>query len=329
MDLLAFGAGLRRNGIFFALLRSMGRCGMETAHTFLEKQTEQKFANILRVKYRGILAITLTIYLRSGSTIYRKHRQLRKFQGTGSGAISSTNRGEVGTNMKTTEVTIISESVGKSETMEMHALGGQATAHASSNPQQFRRDKTPMGGEDSKQPSTHAPTHATSVSAGAVSRPQRRIYHEVNNAAWQYTKCALLFFLVIVITWIPSSANRVYSYIHPGEISITLQFMSATVLPLQGFWNAVIYAVTSAAACKQLFNQMKEVVLEKTGRDGGSNIRGRQDEPRRSMGIGGNFGTVRNNGADSETESMRELAKSVDGSDDGRSASIAVSKSGA
>jgi hypothetical protein len=46
-----------------------------------------------------------------------------------------------------------------------------------------------------------------------------------------------------------------YSHIHPNEVSKPLQFMSATVLPLQGFWNAVIYAVTSWAACKALLEE--------------------------------------------------------------------------
>ena len=84
----------------------------------------------------------------------------------------------------------------------------------------------------------------------------RRRNHELNNAAWSYTKCSILFFTAILITWIPSSANRVYSVIHKNEVSVVLEFMSAFVLPLQGFWNAVIYAVTSWAACKNLFQDL-------------------------------------------------------------------------
>lgn len=82
---------------------------------------------------------------------------------------------------------------------------------------------------------------------------RRRAAYEANNATWSYTKCALLFFFAMLVTWIPSSANRVYSVVHPGEASLALEYMSAFVLPLQGFWNAIIYCVTSWGACKMLW----------------------------------------------------------------------------
>jgi hypothetical protein len=84
----------------------------------------------------------------------------------------------------------------------------------------------------------------------------RRRNYELNNAAWAYTKCAFLFFTALLITWIPSSTNRVYSLIH-GDSIPAVEFMSAFVLPLQGFWNAIIYAVTSWAACKNLWSDMR------------------------------------------------------------------------
>ncbi len=76
--------------------------------------------------------------------------------------------------------------------------------------------------------------------------------YEANNAAWSYTKCAILFFTAMLVAWIPSSANRVYSVVHTDEASLPLEYMSALVLPLQGLWNTVIYMVTSWKACKQL-----------------------------------------------------------------------------
>lgn len=87
--------------------------------------------------------------------------------------------------------------------------------------------------------------------------PARRRNRELNNAAWQYTKCALLFFTAILITWIPSSANRVYAVFHTKHSSVPLEFMSAFVLPLQGFWNALIYMVTSWGACKSLLSDLR------------------------------------------------------------------------
>src|SRR5690606_13524825 len=50
-----------------------------------------------------------------------------------------------------------------------------------------------------------------------ISAQQRRKNYEAHNAAWSYTKCAILFFTAILITWIPSSANRAYSVINNSQ----------------------------------------------------------------------------------------------------------------
>lgn len=82
---------------------------------------------------------------------------------------------------------------------------------------------------------------------------QARRRHEANSATWPYVKCAMLFFSALLVTWIPSSGNRVYTLINKGDVSKPLFFASAFVLPLQGFWNAIIYMMTSWAACKSLW----------------------------------------------------------------------------
>lgn len=52
---------------------------------------------------------------------------------------------------------------------------------------------------------------------------------------------------------VPSSINRVYSLIRPDTPNIALAYVAGLVLSLMGFWNSVIYIVTSRAACKELF----------------------------------------------------------------------------
>jgi hypothetical protein len=99
--------------------------------------------------------------------------------------------------------------------------------------------------------------HQDNSNNNTRSRGRRTHHHyESHNATWQYTKCAILFFAVLLITWIPSSGNRVYSLIHRDEMSKPLFFASAFVLPLQGFWNAIIYIMTSWAACKSLWGYL-------------------------------------------------------------------------
>lgn len=76
---------------------------------------------------------------------------------------------------------------------------------------------------------------------------------EANRAAFGYTKVASLFFVSLLVTWVPSSINRVYSLIYPESISVPYAYAAGIVLSLMGFWNSVIYVTTSRAACRTLF----------------------------------------------------------------------------
>ena len=76
---------------------------------------------------------------------------------------------------------------------------------------------------------------------------------EANRAAYSYTFIASLFFVSLLVTWVPSSINRVYSLIHPEAVSVEYAYAAGVVLSLMGFWNSVIYIATSWRACKKLF----------------------------------------------------------------------------
>ena len=75
---------------------------------------------------------------------------------------------------------------------------------------------------------------------------------ETNADAWLYARAAFLFFCVLLISWIPASINRLYSFIHPEQLVFGLNFAAALTLPLQGFWNCVIYIITSQTAVRNL-----------------------------------------------------------------------------
>lgn len=138
-----------------------------------------------------------------------------------------------------------------------------------------------------------------------------------NNAIWHYTKCALFFFTALLVTWIPSSCNRVYSVVHHNKTVMALEFMGAGVLPLQGFWNAVIYAVTSWKACEMFFGEdLREFLRgdpdsegKKLRRDGGHQRTSSRVIIGQVAGVGTNpFHKMGGRGPASETESMEELA---------------------
>ncbi|TVY82784.1 Cyclic AMP receptor [Lachnellula suecica] len=95
------------------------------------------------------------------------------------------------------------------------------------------------------------------TSSNPLGIPRQYTANEANTAIWSYTKVSLLFFIAMMVTWIPSSANRVYSAVHTDEVSLPLLYASAFVLPLQGFWNFIIYAMTSLEACKKMYRNIR------------------------------------------------------------------------
>ncbi|OAP57981.1 hypothetical protein AYL99_07071 [Fonsecaea erecta] len=68
---------------------------------------------------------------------------------------------------------------------------------------------------------------------------------------WKYAKFAFLCTIVLFITWVPISVNRVYNnFISPDRQIYGLYLTSAACIPLHGFGNFVIYITTSWAECK-------------------------------------------------------------------------------
>lgn len=79
---------------------------------------------------------------------------------------------------------------------------------------------------------------------------------EINADAWLYARVAFLFFCSLLICWVPSSINRLYSIIYPNTMVFGLNYIAAFVLPLQGFFNAIIYIISSQTACRNLWRSM-------------------------------------------------------------------------
>jgi hypothetical protein len=87
-----------------------------------------------------------------------------------------------------------------------------------------------------------------------VRRPWNRFLRKLRNLdpiKLAYLRTSFVFALSILITWTPSSINRVYSFVHPKSTSYWLNLASAVVLPLQGLWNGVIFSATSWTVLKE------------------------------------------------------------------------------
>ncbi|MCJ1402711.1 hypothetical protein MMC11_005932 [Xylographa trunciseda] len=179
---------------------------------------------------------TFTIYLLAGRDIFLKRQQLRSFQPSPE-PLSIENPF---TSWKTTEVQI---------TSELATMESPSTSHLSKELDPHSRVLSSQGfeqysvtvGRGPERPKSEITTHL-----------QHNVALEANAAAWGYTKCALLFFVSLMITWVPSSIFRVYSLVHPGTTSWPLAFSAGVVLPLMGFWNSVIYTTTSWRAVSHL-----------------------------------------------------------------------------
>ncbi|EPE09683.1 g-protein coupled receptor [Ophiostoma piceae UAMH 11346] len=275
----------------------------------------------------AVILVTFFIYIRAGSEIYKKHRQLRDFKYS-----YSHHEPEPLQTMddmhgaKTTQVYVTTEintahhtehggdhDQSNGESIDLSPLGRRDpsgtsasaakdttavyTVHisASNNRNSYNdvdlqlpiqspalnHSQDQSQNQNQNQDSHSFPslepqrTHASTANASALApvattvsnvqgprnpatqRLRRKAAYEANSAAWSYTKCALLFFTAMLVTWIPSSANRVFSVVHIDKISLPLEYMSAFVLPLQGFWNAIIYVVTSWKACRTLWDDVR------------------------------------------------------------------------
>ncbi|KAH8698345.1 hypothetical protein BGW36DRAFT_448258 [Talaromyces proteolyticus] len=77
--------------------------------------------------------------------------------------------------------------------------------------------------------------------------------NEADPEAWLYARVAFLFFIALLITWVPSSANRIYALVNPNSVNFGLNYAASFVFPLQAFWNTVVYIISSQTACRELW----------------------------------------------------------------------------
>ena len=78
-------------------------------------------------------------------------------------------------------------------------------------------------------------------------------------------------------TKVPSSINRVYAIAHPDRMNFRLNYASSLVFPLQGFWNVLVYIITSQTACRRLWAQIRGRPLPNTEHAAISIAQGKKD----------------------------------------------------
>ncbi|TQS39327.1 hypothetical protein Golomagni_00152 [Golovinomyces magnicellulatus] len=200
-----------------------------------------------------VILVSLSIYIRAGKDIWIKRQQLRNNCASPPNPIlimkdpfGSEPIGQV----------MVSHTI---ETRSEHFIGSCDVEYPrSSAPDALRQASTDYRIEISANPKNRELSSYVPMEDFQSTPVRRYAAMEANRAIWSYTKVSALFFVAMMITWIPSSANRVYSLMYNGQDNFALHFVSAFVLPLQGLWNAIIYSTTSFEACRYDWNRLRK-----------------------------------------------------------------------
>lgn len=78
-----------------------------------------------------------------------------------------------------------------------------------------------------------------------------------NADSFLYARVAFLFFVALLVTWVPSSVNRASGLANPEDLNFGLNYTSALVFAMQGILNTMVYMSTSQSACRRLWNKMR------------------------------------------------------------------------
>ncbi|KAJ5337501.1 uncharacterized protein N7506_005523 [Penicillium brevicompactum] len=224
-----------------------------------------------------VIFLTFAIYLRAGSVIYKKHRELRNLSGIESLGSDTQPDGPLVTHAGIQITSEIACFVPVHRSLSARDVPTRSFTASSFTPcsippeggpidsfsmlQNLEESSSPI--QDSCRPWPDPRPLRAEVSAKAArhecgdSYTQRRKAIEASCAAWAYTKYAMLFFIALLVTWVPSTVNRVYAFARPDDYSFGLFYASSFVLPLQGFWNSLIYVSISWPAFKTLWRDLR------------------------------------------------------------------------
>ncbi|KAE8144847.1 Nnf1-domain-containing protein [Aspergillus avenaceus] len=183
------------------------------------------------------IVLTFAIYVRTGRVIWERRRQLQQLDNIGSGSSNLRSEGDqtteeydqfelhqtpcplAPTHTRTTEIRVTSE-------ITRFQHGYHPTAEELCNPvSPFYNpySVTIEGGLVGRQ--AHGPLLKPKGHSESWSR--RRAMSDTSTAAWAYTKYAMLFFIALLVTWVPSTINRAYAFAYPHSLSFALNYVSS------------------------------------------------------------------------------------------------------
>ena len=235
LEVLSSGVGSSQLGINGVSLLAMALLGM---------LSNCDTTNLQLTSYRISILISFTIYIISGRQLFMQEKQLAMMGDSPSGSFVE----NPFTSYKTTEIHITTEAATPASGLKEFGSEPLVDLQSKSSKRPSYLG-TPSNFEEYSITIEHRDVPASNY-------PQRRDMNEdeirlrnaavrTNQAAKSYALCCSLFFLSLLVTWIPSSVFRVYTLFHPGNSNFGMAYSTGLVLPLMGFWNALIYVVIS------------------------------------------------------------------------------------
>ncbi|KAF2202894.1 family A G protein-coupled receptor-like protein [Delitschia confertaspora ATCC 74209] len=226
-----------------------------------------------------VLSATATIYIITGHNIFKQRNALRSFTRRPPSEIEIVTDPFTSENLtniaKVTKIEVVTEKIQPDGTFVSQESANEydsrssfaSTRNLSAEIQKLNSNTTPS----SPQP-RDTQTHTISATPQAAQFPRRDAASHANRAAWGYAKVAFLMFVALFIVWVPSTVNRVWSLLYPDNPLFGLNLAAAIVLPTQGFWNAVIYIVTSRYQVKMALRSIRNTVSSLRGQKRNSDI---------------------------------------------------------
>ncbi|KAL2262222.1 hypothetical protein VTK26DRAFT_2103 [Humicola hyalothermophila] len=214
------------------------------------------------------IVLSAFIYMAVGYHVFHQRNQLRNLTLSNQAKDANTDNREYAAEKGlpaiygtvTTDIRIVAESSGSqtppsTSVASIEPVLNRAplpTLHSWGSPDDDVETIPPAGGPQAKPFTTISTISSKPREAkeqgNALIRAWRRFMsklHHLDPIKLAYLRTSFVFAISILVTWAPSSINRVYSLVHPDRTSYALNLASAIVLPLQGVWNAVIFAATS------------------------------------------------------------------------------------
>ncbi|GIK05350.1 hypothetical protein Aspvir_009457 [Aspergillus viridinutans] len=205
-----------------------------------------------------IVLLILAIYIRVGLTIWRQRRQLKKIvRPTFEHATDATVAGDVDLHGTVQAVSL--------DSFRQHSNGERSPSSTHTSSQQIISPEV-WSNQSHTGPPNAPPSTAVSLSSNISPATSTTVRHHnydlghsgayTSSASEAYYKYAVLFFAALIVTWVPSSANRVYALAASNHYVFGLSCASSFALPLQGFWNSLIYITVSWQAILTWFRHV-------------------------------------------------------------------------